>query len=892
MTPWAKDVSPKNAHPEYPRPQMVRGRWLNLNGVWQFANAIADQAPPFGQTLAEVILVPFPVESALSGIMRDGPVRMWYRRTFIVPSDWAGQRVLLNFGAVDWEATVYVNQVNVGTHRGGYSSFSFDITSQLNGGTNELIVGVFDPTDAGNQPVGKQRRDPRRIWYTSTSGIWQTVWLEPVPTASITRLDMTPDVLGAALRLTVQAVGVTGETVEAVAWSGGGRVGVATGKTGTEIRVPVPKAHLWSPDDPFLYNLQVSLKRGPATVDVVKSYFGMRSIGLATVGGALRPVLNGQFVFQIGTLDQGFWPDGVYTAPTDAALRFDLEQHKVLGFNTVRKHVKVEPARWYYWADKLGLLVWQDIPSMTTGRIPSPAARQQFEAEMQEIIDEHRSFTSIIQWVVFNEGWGQYDQARLADLVKSWDPSRLVDNMSGVNCCGSVDGDNGDVVDWHVYIGPRSPYSSRWRAAVLGEFGGLGVRIADHLWNPEMPFAYRMLPDGTALTNQYWGLIQQTQLLMRDPGLSAAIYTQITDVENEVNGMLTYDRLVMKPDAKAINAVNQYLTDPGKQMTGAFAINKLQSLQVTTPGLTDRFIRPLDSLGLTELVDATSSGSLKQDATFRVVAGLADASCYSFESRSFPGHYLRHFKLRLRSDPRDGSVSFDQEATFCSRRALDGSSNFSLESKNIPGYYVRHRSDELWLDPFEDAVRYREDATWSLATPWWRSGAEVPVDAYHSFEVSTKELTDRYIRHFNGLCYTEVVDSTSDKTLRQDATFRIVPGFADDSCYSFESRNFPGQYLRHSSHRLRKDQPDGSALFNQDATFCAQPGLSGSGVSFQSFNYPEHYIRHFNSEVWIASDGGPDAFDSQVSYGADATWNVVAPWGPPSEHRLPRLKKR
>ncbi len=691
---------------------------------------------------------------------------------------------------------------------------------------------------------------------------------------------MSPDVPGAALRLTVQAVGVTGETVEAVAWSGGGQVGVATGKAGTEIRVPVPNAHLWSPDDPFLYDLRVSLKSGTTTVDRVKSYFGMRSIGLATVGGAVRPVLNGQFVFQIGTLDQGFWPDGVYTAPTDTALRFDLEQHKVLGFNTVRKHVKVEPTRWYYWADKLGLLVWQDVPSMTAGRNPSPAARQQFEAEVGEIVNEHRSSTSIIQWVVFNEGWGQYDQARLADLVKSWDPSRLVDNMSGVNCCGSVDGGNGDVLDWHVYIGPRSPYSSRWRAAVLGEFGGLGVMIADHLWNPKMAFAYRMLPDGTALTNQYSGLIQQTQLLMRDPGLSAAIYTQITDVENEVNGMLTYDRIVMKPDAKAIKTANQYLTNAAKQMTGPFAINKLQSFQVTTPGLADRFVRQLDGLGFVELVDATSSATLKQDATFQVVAGLADASCYSFESRSFPGHYLRHFKFRLRNDPRDGSVSFDEEATFCGRTALDGSSNFSLESKNIPGYYIRHRSDELWLDPFEDAVRYREDATWSLAAPWWRSGANVPVDEYHSLKVTTEGLTNRYVRHFNGLCYTEVVDSTSDKTLRQDATFRIVPGLADDSCYSFESRNFPGQYLRHSSHRLRRGQPDGSVLFNQDATFCAQPGLSGSDVSFQSFNYPEHYIRHFNSEVWIASDGGPDVWDRQESYGADATWDVVAPWGP------------
>jgi hypothetical protein len=881
-TAWTAQVSPSNALPEYPRPQLTRSAWQNLNGAWQFAPAAAGQTPPFGQTLAESVLVPFPIESALSGIMRKHD-RMWYRRTFSVPASWSGQRVLLNFGAVDWEATVYVNGQNLGVHRGGFDGFSLDVTGALNGGSNELIVGVYDPTDAGGQPIGKQRNSPSGIWYTSASGIWQTVWLEPAPPARITRLDMSPDVAGQALRLTVRGAGISGQTVEAVALSGGVQVGSVTGGVGSELRLPVPSPHLWSPGDPFLYDLQVRLRSGGAVVDQVGSYFGMRSVGLSTVGGVLRPVLNGQFVFQIGTLDQGYWPDGIYTAPTDAALRFDLERHKALGYNMVRKHIKVEPDRWFYWADRLGLLVWQDMPAMNTVS-PSAAARQQFEAELRELVDEHRSFSSVVMWVIENEGWGQYDQARLASLVKSWDPSRLVNNMSGINCCGSVDGGNGDVADWHVYVGPGSPTPSAARAAVLGEFGGLGLRVNGHMWNPSAAFSYEMQPDAAALTSRYVGLIGQTQQLMESPGLSAAVYTEIVDVENEINGMLTYDRAVTKVDVARVKAAHDALVLASRSLNGPLRLGQLQSFQVTTPGYTDRYLRHRDSLGETAAVDAGSDATLKQDATFRVVAGLADSSCYSFEARNFPGQYLRHSAYRIRKDARDGSALFDRDATFCARGGLGGP-GVSLESLNLPGRYIRHYNAEVWLanasgsNAWDNPASFAADATWSAAAPWWRSGVDLPVGQYRSLQVVTPGFTNRYLRHRDSLGETAAVDAGSDVTLKQDATFRVVAGLADSSCYSFEARNFPGQYLRHSAYRIRKDARDGSALFDRDATFCAQAG-PGGGTALASLNETGRSIRHYNAEVWVSNGSAASAWDNPTSFPADIGWNVVSPWAP------------
>ncbi|MEU0569951.1 PA14 domain-containing protein [Nonomuraea sp. NPDC005983] len=543
QTRWSKDVDPANPLPEYPRPQLVRDQWRSLNGTWQFAAAKPGEAAPIGRDLAERIVVPYPVESQLSGIGRHEE-RMWYRRTFEVPRAWRGERVLLHLDAVDWQSTIYVNGRQVGTHKGGYGRISVDVTDALKrDGRQELVVGVTDPTDSGSQPIGKQRLSPNGIWYTANSGIWQSVWMEPVAKEHIDRVDTVPDVAGQALRVTVR--GSSG-TATVIARDGRRVVGTVTGAVGAELRLPVPNPKLWSPDKPFLYDLTVTLKK-----DEISSYFGMRSISVQNN----RMLLNGQPVFQLGPLDQGFWPDGIYTAPTDEALRYDLEQTRKLGFNTVRKHVKVENDRWYYHADRLGLLVWQDMPAAfrTTDR-------PQFEAELRELVDQHRSSPSIVMWVPFNEGWGQYDQARIADLVKSWDPSRLVDNMSGVNCCGAVDGGNGDVQDFHIYPGPGAPGKpTGTRAVVLGEYGGLGLPLIGHTWSGG-GWGYAVEPDPAALTNRYVDMARALERLRSCDGLSAAIYTQTTDVETELNGLMTYDRAVTKPDVQRVHDANQALT--------------------------------------------------------------------------------------------------------------------------------------------------------------------------------------------------------------------------------------------------------------------------------------------------------------------------------------------
>ncbi len=549
-TRWFPLVSTVNALPEYPRPQLRRDQWLNLNGAWEFASGAAYDGPPFGQVLPETILVPFPIESALSGIMRREPT-MWYRRTFYVPGSWDDQRVLLNFGAVDWEATVFVNGRELGGHRGGYDSFSFDITDALRTGSNELIVHVFDPTDANNIPMGKQRNVPRVIWYTSVSGIWQTVWLEPAPRAHITGLIMTPDVDRGVLRVTVQGEGITTETAAITVSIGTQAIVTAAGPIGSPIELAIPSPHLWSPDDPFLYDVQASLPGG-AAIDRVDSYFGMRQINLEYVGRWRRITLNHQFTFQLGVLDQGYWPDGLYTAPTDEALRFDLETAKALGYNLVRKHVKVEPARWYYWADRLGLIVWQDMPSLREPLEPDAIAQQQFELELRELVAEHINSPSIIMWTIFNEGWGQHQTQPLTALVKALDPSRLVNNASGW-----WDAHVGDVVDWHNYTRPIAPLQPVTRAAVAGEFGGLGYVVSGHRWGSKTysPIFY---DDLAKLTTHYEILTQ----LLRDmlvEGLSGAVYTQISDVENEYNGWLTYDREVLKLPADVVRERNAFV---------------------------------------------------------------------------------------------------------------------------------------------------------------------------------------------------------------------------------------------------------------------------------------------------------------------------------------------
>jgi beta-galactosidase/beta-glucuronidase len=577
-TRWAARVQPDCPLPDYPRPQLARAEWLPLNGPWEFAPARPGERPPVGRRLAGRVLVPFPVESALSGVGR-GYERMWYRRSFSVPRGWAGRRVHLRFGAVDWEAAVWVNGVPVGSHRGGYDPFGFDVTDCLRRGAEELVVGVFDPTDGGRQPLGKQRRQPGGIFYTPSSGIWQTVWLEPTPSVHVTGLVVTPDAAGGRLRVRVRAAGSAaapqvrvevrddatdpaGETSRPVA--------AASGLAGETLELPVPSPRLWSPSDPHLYGVRATLLDGRTPVDEVRGYAGLRSIEVAEVRGVSRPLLNGRFLFHLGALDQGYWPDGGLTAPTDAALRSDLDVLKDLGYTCVRKHVKVEPARWYHWADRLGLLVWQDMPSMPHDRVPDAAARRQFETELTAMVEHLRPFPSVVAWVPFNEGWGQYDVGAIARLVRELDPTRLVSENSGAADPGNdwTDAGAGQWADMHTYPDPLAVPPSHGRAAALGEYGGLGLGVTGHTLRPDRSWSYEHLPSAGALTDRYVAMIDRLAELVRSSGLSAAVYTQMTDVEDELNGLLTYDRALLKPDAEAVRAAHARLLAAAERAAG------------------------------------------------------------------------------------------------------------------------------------------------------------------------------------------------------------------------------------------------------------------------------------------------------------------------------------
>ncbi|HEY4320342.1 MAG TPA: glycoside hydrolase family 2 TIM barrel-domain containing protein [Gemmatimonadales bacterium] len=542
-TRWAAEVSPDHVWPEYPRPQLVRPRWTNLDGSWDYAiTALAAAVPAAwdGQ-----ILVPFPVQSQLSGVTRavSDSQLLWYHRSFAAPALASGERLLLHFGAVDWETTVTVNGVVVGTHRGGYDPFTFDITSALHhDGPQQLVVEVRDPTNHGPQPRGKQVLAPRSIWYTAVTGIWQTVWLEPVPAAHITSVVTVPniDTHSASVDVGVEGAPI-GTAVTVTAMAAGRVVARVRGQTGTPVVLHLAGQHLWSTTDPFLYDLRVTLAGG----DSVGSYFGMRKIALGPdSAGVTRLFLNNKPLFEYGTLDQGWWPDGLYTAPTDAAMRYDIDITRQLGFNMIRKHVKVEPERWYYYTDKIGMLVWQDMPS---GDNNTPAGKLEFEEELHHVVDALRAHPSIVMWIPFNEGWGQHDTERYVAWLKAHDPSRLVDNATGWTDKGV-----GDVSDVHDYPGPAMPPLEPHRAAVLGEFGGLGLPLEGHTWLERNNWGYRTYTSTTQLGAAYSDLMGELRLLEAS-GLAAAVYTQTTDVEVEVNGLMTYDRAVIKlpPEASA-----------------------------------------------------------------------------------------------------------------------------------------------------------------------------------------------------------------------------------------------------------------------------------------------------------------------------------------------------
>ena len=570
-TPWAAKVNPAAPWPEYPRPQFVRDKWTNLNGLWDYAITPRGAVAPAkfdGQ-----ILVPFPIESALSGVRREPTVdeMVWYSRSFVSPALAGGERLLLHFEASDWETTVFLNGKELGTHQGGYDHFSFDITDVLKPGQlNLLQVSVYNPIEQGPQAHGKQVRwafaKPAGIHYTAATGLWQTVWLEPVPADRLESVHVVPSFIGngvdGQIALSGEAVLVNGSAqLKAEVLDGDAVVasGTAVIPSGTvtlpETTIPLKAPKPWGPGHPFLYNLRLTVSRDGKTLDTVKSYFGMRTIALGKdEKGITRVLLNGKPIFMTGPLDQGFWPDGIYTPPTEEAMKFDLQTTLQYGFNTTRKHIKVESARWYYWADKLGLLVWQDMPGGAVGqkkkgadeRVPiSPEAAQQFESELHSMILQHQDSPAIVMWVLFNEGGGQYDTVRITNEVKGWDPSRLVDSATGW-----YDHNSGDFRDLHVYPGPAIPPLEPNRAAGLGEFGGLAFHVEGHTWTPGAKGGYRTLPTKEDLFEKFVDLWRQTWALQQQ-GLCGAVYTQLTDVENEANGLMTYDRRVYKIDPEA-----------------------------------------------------------------------------------------------------------------------------------------------------------------------------------------------------------------------------------------------------------------------------------------------------------------------------------------------------
>ncbi|MDR1884532.1 MAG: beta-galactosidase [Prevotella sp.] len=564
-TKWAETINPDNVLPEYPRPILERADWSNLNGLWEYAILPAGKQEP--QKFDGQILVPFAVESSLSGVQKEPGKEneLWYKRAFTVPSNWKGKNILLHFGAVDWKTEVFVNDIKVGSHTGGYTPFSFDITPYLTSGSQKLVVKVWDPTDDGEQARGKQVKKPDGIWYTSVSGIWQTVWLEPVAQKHIAAIKTIPDIDKGQLSIDVCAKGATlGDIVEVAVKEGAKTVAGGKFASGQPIDISIPDLKLWSPESPFLYDLEVTLFDRGKAADKVKSYAAMRKISSKrNANGIYRFQLNNKDYFQFGPLDQGWWPDGLYTAPTDEALAYDIQKTKDFGFNMIRKHVKVEPARWYTHCDRLGILVWQDMPN--GGPSPQWQSHKYFDGvemrrsiesektyrkEWKEIMDCLISYPSIVVWVPFNEAWGQFKTPEIVAWTKNHDPSRLVNPASGGNHYHV-----GDMIDLHNYPGPDMYLYDAKRANVLGEYGGIGLPLDGHLWQPDKNWGYVQFKNSKEVTDEYIKYAEALKSFIQR-GFTAAVYTQTTDVEGEVNGLMTYDRKVIKLEEPRLRQIN------------------------------------------------------------------------------------------------------------------------------------------------------------------------------------------------------------------------------------------------------------------------------------------------------------------------------------------------
>ena len=566
-TVWAEKIDPNNVLPEYPRPIMERDKWQNLNGLWDYAILPMGQQEP--QTFDGKILVPFAVESSLSGVQKElgKEKELWYRRTFTIPSDWKSKNVILHFGAVDWKAEVYLNNIKIGSHTGGYTPFCFDVTPFLTSGNQKLVVKVWDPTSDSSIPRGKQVTNPNGIWYTPVSGIWQTVWLEPVNNKHIVGITPIANIDNNNLKVKVCTKNTESSDIVEVKLKDNNKViASAKGVVGQTLDIAIPNAKLWSPESPFLYDLDVTLIERGKSVDKVSSYAAMRKVSKKRdANGIIRMQLNNKDIFHFGPLDQGWWPDGLYTAPTDEALKYDIVKTKDFGYNMIRKHVKVEPARWYTHCDRLGILVWQDMPNGDQGPhwdmhhyfdgkevTRSIESEQNFRKEWKEIMDYLMPYPSIAIWVPFNEAWGQFKTQEITEWTQYYDPSRLVNPASGGNHYLKV----GDILDFHKYPSPEMMMYDNERITVIGEYGGIGMPLTDHLWQPDKNWGYVQFKSAKEVTDEYVKYGRQFLNLVKS-GISGGVYTQTTDVEGEVNGLITYDRKVIKVEEDRIRKINQ-----------------------------------------------------------------------------------------------------------------------------------------------------------------------------------------------------------------------------------------------------------------------------------------------------------------------------------------------